>query len=236
MPLLPDRLVLNFHGLGEPERQISDSERRYWLAASVFAETLAVAAELEHELGIRLAFTFDDGNISDIRIAAPLLLQHGRPATFFVLADRIGTEGSLAIGDLRDLAAAGFAIGSHGAAHVPWTKVAGRDLHREIVEARERIAAAAGAGIASASAPFGLFDRPVVAAVRAAGFARLMTSSGGLAVADDGLVPRVSVKAGFDPRPDIAALAWHGLRIRSALRDRARRWRYAGRWTSSTAR
>ena len=43
--------------------------------------------------------------------------------TFFVIARRIGEEGSLAEGDLRELVDNGMSIGTHGYGHRPWRKL-----------------------------------------------------------------------------------------------------------------
>lgn len=114
------KVILNFHGLGPHDpvqgRALETGEARYWVTQDIFAQTVALTQDLQDQIAVQ--YTFDDGNLSDLTIAAPILADHAITATFFVLADRIDTSGSLRIADIRTLVAAGHTIGSHGAAHV----------------------------------------------------------------------------------------------------------------------
>lgn len=76
---------------------------------------------------------------------------------------------------LRELAAAGIAVGVHGAAHVPLTELA--DPAEDLATARRRLAAYSGQDLARAlSFPHGRYDARVVAAARQLGFTLQFTS------------------------------------------------------------
>lgn len=47
------------------------------------------------DMRILIELTFDDGNASDLTIAAPALQARGLAASFFVCASRIGQAGDL---------------------------------------------------------------------------------------------------------------------------------------------
>jgi peptidoglycan/xylan/chitin deacetylase (PgdA/CDA1 family) len=227
--LLPRCIYLTCHGLGEPPRTTDPAEHPFWLEVDVFGRALSTAAAVERRTGASVQFTFDDGNISDHRLAWPLLASCRRSAIFFVCGSRIGKPGYLAAEQLRELSEAGMTIGCHGYEHVSWRTFSDRQLTEQLARGRSSIEAAIGRPVDLASAPFGEFDRRVVRAVNAAGFTSLFTSSGGFATGDRGLVPRTTLKAGISPEQDLPRLARLSGRAWDSWYDRARRLKY---WTS----
>lgn len=224
--MLPRRLNLTFHGLGTPPAGLPEDSRRFWLPLDVFERCLGIAAEFERVHGIEIGFTFDDGNESDFTLALPRLIAHGRTARFFACAGRIDKPGYLGRRELRDLAAAGMIIGCHGFAHLNWTTASDSELQHEVQGGKRAIEDVIGAPVDVASAPFGALDRRVVRAVAEAGFESLFTSSGGFATARTGLVPRNTLKAGFDPERDLASMTARPTRAWAGLYDTARRIKY----------
>lgn len=218
---LPTRKILTFHGLGMPGSPIDATERPYWIDEPAFAaaiERVAVDPDVE--------ITFDDGNLSDLSIALPRLLEAGLTARFFVLAGRIGRPGYLAAADLAALHRAGMTIGSHGADHVDWRRVSDAELHRELHDARHAIEDALGAAVAEASIPFGAFDARVLGALAAAGYRHVYSSSGGLAGAGAWLVPRNTVRADRPADAVLGRLAGWRPRVAAALRNPLRAWKH----------
>ncbi len=187
------RLVLNFHGLGEPHHWVDQDERRVWCDVRKFLTILDSIPKVSAEFRIPIEITFDDGNVSDLAIAVPALQTRGLTASFFVCAGRIGKPGYLDASDLADLARAAMTVGSHGWDHVDWRRVRDDDsFEREIFQARDVIAAVLpGHPIESVAIPFGSYDRRVRKAAMQA-FARVYTSDGGLASLDDTIVSRES--------------------------------------------
>ncbi len=74
--------------------------------------------------------TFDDGYEDCYQQAVPVLLQHGFPATFYVLAGKVGSPGYMNWSQVLDLDSRGMDIGSHGVSHRDLT-VIGPDAARE---------------------------------------------------------------------------------------------------------
>lgn len=188
------QVILNFHGIGEPARHLEPGEARYWVSMELFEETLGLA--MRHKARTRTDYTFDDGNLSDIDLAAPALARHGLHATFFVLADRIGSPGSLGADEIRALARAGHRIGTHGAGHVDWTMADAITLERELGPAtRAAIADAAGQPLTEAAIPFGRYNRSVLKALKHHGYKRVYSSDGGPWRAGQWPIPRTSPRA-----------------------------------------
>ena len=92
-------IILNVHGLGTPQHALDPGEDRYWVEPDVLAEAIALAERYKDR--VRTTFTFDDGNLSDLEVGAPLLTQAGHSATFFVLSSRIGAAHYLSEDDIK---------------------------------------------------------------------------------------------------------------------------------------
>jgi peptidoglycan/xylan/chitin deacetylase (PgdA/CDA1 family) len=187
------RVILNFHGLGTPGRALEPGEAVYWVSEDFFAGTLDLAARLMPR--VETHFTFDDGNLSDLGIAAPLLARHGRQAQFFVLSDRIGQAGSLGPQHIRALQEAGHLIGNHGATHVDWKRLDEAGRAREMDTARTAIVAVTGRPVTTAAIPFGRYDAGVLRALEARGYDRVYSSDGGAWRSDRAPIPRSSPRA-----------------------------------------
>lgn len=186
---------ISFHGIGTPDSpEREPDEHRYWVGESAFLRILDLIAEQDN-----VRISFDDGNASDAAIALPALQDRGLTADFFPIADRLGTPGNLDDDTVRALAAAGMTVGTHGAAHRPWTKVPPEDRAGELKDARARIAEAAGKPVETAACPFGAYDRKVLHALRAAGYSTVFTSDARPARNGNWLQPRYSVEADDTP-------------------------------------
>ena len=201
--MLPTR-ALNFHGIGSPGRLLEDGEARYWLSEAVFEDLVSRIARWSLEQEILL--TFDDGNRSDIEIAAPVLARRGLTGRIFVLTGRLGAPGSLDRADIRTLDEAGFAIGSHGMDHVDWRTASPETLTRELSRSRSVLEDILERPVSEVAIPFGSYDARVLRAVRDAGYTAAWTSDGGPLDPAAFVRPRLSVRADMDWRAVQSAL------------------------------
>lgn len=190
--------IINIHGIGSPRRTLEDGEAAYWIQEDAWKLLVQLAASGDYGPKEQFHFTFDDGNLSDFDIGAPLLEAHGFKGEFFPLAGRMDTEGSLSSDNLKELVARGHSIGSHGHDHINWRNLDDAVAHMEIDAARDAIAVAAGAPIEAAAIPFGAYDKAVLARLKIAGFKTVYTSDGGAADGDAWLQPRTSVQENMD--------------------------------------
>lgn len=99
-----------------------------------------------------VALTFDDGYLSVATEALPLLARLGVPATTFVIGGRLGLDNRwpgqprsvpplplVDAGALRELAAAGFAIGAHSASHRALPSLDDAAVHAEMIAATDAL-------------------------------------------------------------------------------------------------
>jgi peptidoglycan/xylan/chitin deacetylase (PgdA/CDA1 family) len=169
-----------------------------WLAASG-RPVLALHALLERERpdgGVCL--TFDDGCETDATVAGPLLRALRLPAAFFVNPALVGSPGRASWDELRALAEAGFAIGSHGLDHTLLGPLAAGGLTHQLVESRRLIESGLGRPVAALSLPGGSGGARVLRAAREAGYRLVLGSRPGVVRGPAGyaVVPRVALRRG----------------------------------------
>lgn len=190
--------VVNFHGIGSPGRPLEPGEADYWIGVDRFCSVLdRIAGHPDRE---HLSITFDDGNVSDLTIAAPELQRRGLAASFFVLTGRIGKAGSLGDADIRALMSSGMLIGSHGIAHRDWTGLSARELDDELRASKASLEGICGGPVRSAAIPFGRYNAAVLAALRSAGYAAAYSSDGGSMDNAAFLRPRTSIRRDMSDR------------------------------------
>lgn len=213
---------VNFHGVGEPPRELEPGEAMVWLDSDRFLATLD---GLRGRDDVRLSF--DDGNRSDVELALPALLERGMTATFFVCAGRLdGHPHFLGPDDVRRLLAAGMAIGSHGMHHLDWRRASDEQLVSELSQSRRILEHVAGAPVTDAAIPFGSYDRRVLTLTRReGGYARVFTSDGGPARRDAWLQPRTTVSNDGVPPAALAQRPPPHVSAQRALKRLVKRWR-----------
>jgi peptidoglycan/xylan/chitin deacetylase (PgdA/CDA1 family) len=180
---MPAELVVIFHGIGAPPDNVPADERPYWMPELQFREFIKEAKEAASSAGVQIVATFDDGNRSDIDIAAPMLADCGLPGIFFPCSGRIGRRGYLTEGDLRTLSVQAFEIGSHGISHVPWRGLGASALAHEIVQSKAEIERVLGRTISSVALPFGEYDAATVRMLRESGYRTVYSSDPGISPA-----------------------------------------------------
>ena len=203
------------HGVGAPQRTLEPGEDIFWLSHNTFCRTL------DHIVNMGSAaphITFDDGNASDIQIALPELEKRNLKATFFLLAGRLGDQGSLAEADVTTLVQAGHKIGLHGCDHLDWRALDAQTRTREFITARAKLSELAGQPVETAAAPFGLYNRKTIQDLRALGFSALYTSDRGVADFQNFIRPRNCLEGSMSEVTLMDALNGHVRPLRKMRR------------------
>ncbi|WP_420080526.1 polysaccharide deacetylase family protein [Streptomyces sp. JL4002] len=127
-----------------------------------------------------VGLTFDDGYTDFLTHAVPLLLRHDCTATLFVLAGRLGVDNVwdplgprkslLTAEGIREVAASGQEIGSHGLLHQDLTAAPDDVLQQELRGSRDLLRELTGTLPEGFCYPYGHLDARVVEAARAAGY------------------------------------------------------------------
>jgi len=183
---------------------------------------VAAGAAPEGE-GPVVAITFDDAHATVAEVAAPLLAVRGWPACVYTVSGWLDRPDHLAAEALRDLAAAGWTVGSHGATHDFLAGLGAADLAAELEGSRAALSEASGTDVVHLALPGGRGGRREADAARGAGYHSLATSRTGMAQAggDPFALPRIAIGPGTradDLRKAIAGKwSFHGP-------ARARQW------------
>ncbi len=184
-------MILMYHGIADVPRdpnQLCVSPRRFaeqlaWMERrglrGVGVGTLLDAIRAGRSRGL-VGITFDDGYANLLEAALPELRRRGFGGTAFIISGRLGgtnewDEGPawqlLDADGVRELAAGGMEIGSHGATHVRLAGLAPGQLAAEVAASRASLAAMLGTEIRGFAYPYGSMDGAARRAVRAAGYA-----------------------------------------------------------------
>jgi len=187
------RRILTFHGVGEPERLLDPGEADYWIGLDRFCDILdRVCHHVDRD---KVLITFDDGNLSDLRLAAPELCRRGLDAEFFVLTGRLGKTGSLNRDDVRCLLKMGMRVGSHGIDHRDWSGLSDGELEWELGQSKRLLEEICGHHLHSASTPFGRYNRATLVKLRAYGYETVYSSDGGDTTTGRFLQARTSIRS-----------------------------------------
>lgn len=208
------RSIINItvHGIGPACRDLEPGEGQTWVSVAQFERVLDAVARRSD-----VRITFDDGNVSDVEVALPRLVERGLHAEFFLLAGMLGKSGRVDHSGIRALLDAGMAIGSHGWSHRDWRRIDDARAREELDDAHRVLGELTGRPVTRVAIPFGSYDRHVLRRLRTAGVTRAYTSDGGRARPHSWLQARTSLRHDVD-------IAWIA-RVLSADTSAARRAR-----------
>lgn len=171
------RLYLLYHELragGSRYSYVIDTEL-FALHVELFARLRT--ADVAGGARLRPEVTFDDGHLSNFELAAPILESHRMTALFFITVGWTGTKaGYMGWDELRALHAAGHTIGAHGWSHTLLTHCDEDGLRQELEGAKRALEDGLGTAVTTISLPGGRYNRRVLAACAAAGYAQVFTS------------------------------------------------------------
>ncbi|MET0418840.1 MAG: polysaccharide deacetylase family protein [Actinoplanes sp.] len=137
-------------------------------------EALAILDRRTEMTGPVFCLSFDDAHLSWRDVVVPILRELDVPATFFVTTGLIGRPGNLTWSDCREIAAAGFAFGSHTVTHRRLADLPDADTRHELTASKREIEDELGAEVRDFAAPYGHpavdFSARDVRLARAAGY------------------------------------------------------------------
>lgn len=126
-------------------------------------------APLPHFPRGMVSITFDDGWIGQVTLALPRLQKRGYKGTFYLVPGWFGTsldgEAFVTADQAKQLVASGQEIAAHSLDHKTLTQIKEPELHRQIAEGRDALAAALGldpAAIVDFATPHGAYGPAVL--------------------------------------------------------------------------
>ena len=122
----------------------------YKIEARLFEE------HVKYCVGRDILFTFDDGGISFLTVAAPILEKYGFRGVFFISTSYIGTPGFMTIEQIKELVQRGHIVGSHTHTHPEnLAKLTINDIYYEWQKSVEILKSITGVNIICAGIPYG---------------------------------------------------------------------------------
>ena len=132
-----------------------------------------------------IVFSFDDGYLSQLRVALPALKARHWPGVLNLEVRNLQPVWGIRPPGVRKLIAAGWEIDAHTLTHPDLTKVDAARLREEVAGSRAQIRARFHVPVDFFCYPAGRYDATVVAAVQAAGYLGATTTNYGLAKPSD---------------------------------------------------
>jgi peptidoglycan/xylan/chitin deacetylase (PgdA/CDA1 family) len=200
-------IALMYHALGEGTA--ANADPHYTIGRDRFAAHLALCAReggavvsardwLAGRAGV--IATFDDGDVSNHRVAFPMLAAAGATADFFVNPAQVGTPGYATWAELREMSDAGLSIQSHGLDHREFlTALSPARLREDLRRARLEIEDRVGRPVTLLAPAGGREPADLADAAREAGYTHVMNSRPARVRRGDGpTLGRLAVTARLD--------------------------------------
>lgn len=200
--------ILNYHRIREDsELATRSSEDFYCISRRQFTEQLKFLKEngfstpcigefLDPSRVVQenaVILTFDDGYLSDLETAAPLLKAKGFRAIFFVCIEYIGQPGYMGWREILALQEMGMSIQCHGLLHHDLARLRKEELEYELKEARSILGEKIGSSVDYLALPGGFASSTVYDIAEKVGFRAVFNSVPGLA-ARGRILKRIAVR------------------------------------------
>lgn len=161
-------MIFNYH-------QVTIGEDPYLYAVSTGLLAQHLAACQQSKLPFRI--TFDDGHVTQLRNAAPVLQRFGCTANFFVTMAWAGVDPDyFSWDDVREVRRLGHTVGTHGWSHKFLTQCSAKELERELGQSKKVLEDQLGERVTTLSFPGGRYNRAVLNACADAGYEAVYTS------------------------------------------------------------
>jgi peptidoglycan/xylan/chitin deacetylase (PgdA/CDA1 family) len=179
------------------------------ISASQLAEAILYGAVLPAH---PIVISFDDGNLDVYQNAFPRMQAYGFIGVAYIIADALHADGYMDPEQLKELAAAGWEIGSHSMTHSDLRKYPDR-LYMESGQSRVLLQDAIGGSVRTFAYPYGLADGAVTRQVQTDGYLSAAGLGGGWRQGLFNLyyLSRRPVISGIDLQTFASYLPWPGV-------------------------
>lgn len=184
-----------------------------WGYQTIAAETLVKAIKEGAELPPRpILITFDDGHLDNYTTAFPIMQKYGFTGVLYIVGNYLGAENYMNAEQIKEMAAAGWEVGSHSMSHADLPSLEPQRQRYEIVESRNFLEEKLGVRVRTIAYPFGSSNSGVIDYAIFAGY------TGGMGLGfthDQGTgnlynLQRRDIKGTYDIKQFAAFLPWQG--------------------------
>jgi peptidoglycan/xylan/chitin deacetylase (PgdA/CDA1 family) len=184
-----------------------------WGYTTITTELLIKAIREGADLPPRpLLITFDDGHLNNYTTAFPIMQKYGFTGVMYIVANYMGVDQYMNADQIKEMAAAGWEVGSHSISHSDLTSLEPYRQRNEVVESRAMLEEALGVPVLTIAYPFGISNSGVIDYAHFAGYI------GGMSLGftyDQGIsnlytLQRRDIKGTYDVKQFAAFLPWQG--------------------------
>lgn len=172
--------------------------------------------------GKDVVFTFDDGGVSFLTKAAPILEKYGFKGVFFISTKYIDTPGFVTTEQVKELSDRGHIIASHSHTHPEiFTKLSSEEINQEWQLSSQVLKEILGEGDYTASIPNGYTSREILNAAIQFGFKTIYTSkpTTKTQIYNDGtLIGRYVVLDGMTTEDVVSIVSNKGTKMKMAMK------------------
>ncbi len=186
---------------------------RDWGYTTITTELLVKSINEGATLPLRpVVITFDDGHIATYTTAFPIMKKYGFTGVLYVVGKYMGKPEYMSVNQLKEMARAGWEVGSHSMRHLDLTTLDPEDQQYEIVESRRFLESELGMPVFTFSYPFGVSDLATLNFTYSAGYIAGM----GIGYTNEQwksylfTLPRRNVNGTQDIKSFISYLPWQG--------------------------
>jgi peptidoglycan/xylan/chitin deacetylase (PgdA/CDA1 family) len=184
-----------------------------WGYTTITTELLIKAITEGADLPPRpLIITFDDGHLNNYTTAFPIMQKYGFTGILYLVANYLGADQYMNAEQIKEMAAAGWEVGSHSISHLDLTTLDPERQRHEIVDSREILEAKLGIPVLTFSYPFGMSNPGIIDYTHFAGYIAGMSLG---FTHDQGTsnlytLQRRDIKGTYDVKQFAAFLPWQG--------------------------
>jgi len=184
-----------------------------WGYTTITTELLIKAITEGADLPPRpLLITFDDGHLNNYTTAFPIMKKYGFTGVLYIVANYMGVDQYMNADQIKEMASAGWEVGSHGISHSDLTALEPYRQRYEVVESRTLLEEKLGVPVLTIAYPFGISNSGVIDYAHFAGYV------GGMSLGftyDQGVsnlytLQRRDIKGTYDVKQFAAFLPWQG--------------------------
>lgn len=216
--------ILLYHHIAQ-----SETHSQYYVTLENFEEqmqlldnwgyttiTITMLAKAIHE-GLLLPprpiiITFDDSNLDNYNIAFPIMQKYGFTGVVYIVGRYLGAENFINVEQAKEMANAGWEIGSHSMNHVDLSTITSDERWYEIHGSREFLEKEIGIPILTFAYPFGVYDCNIMDVTYQAGYIAGMGlgNSNDQCTYDLFALHRHTIKSEYDIETFSLFLPWQG--------------------------
>lgn len=182
-------IVLMYHSLfeGDDTSAIDAEDLPYAVSLDNFTRQLDLIAQrssgtYDNAETDKVVITFDDGHVSNLRMAVPLLLERDLSAYFFITTGFIDSRpGFMSASEVRELSEnKGMIVGSHGVTHRFFNDMTSDEALNELTESKVLLETLTKHPCESMSFPGGRYNKGVLDQMSGAGYTQWFGSDVGM--------------------------------------------------------